>query len=81
MLEVLIFLTLAYGFAVTYLFGRVLERAKIGRLEANKTIENLTSRLAIQNTRIQTMNNALRRKPWVVEEIHKALFEDSLNAD
>ena len=81
MLEVLIFFTIAYGFAVTYLFGRVTERARANRIENAAQIANLTSRLAIQNTRIQTMNNALRRKPWVVEEIHKALFEDSLNAD
>ena len=81
MLEVLIFLTLAYGSFVTYLFGRVTERARANRIENAAQIANLTSRLAIQNTRIQTMNNALRRKPWVVEEIHKALFEDSLNAD
>jgi len=88
MLEVLIFFTIAYGFSVTYLLGRVMDRARANRIKAAedkiedaKQIKNLVSRLATQNTRIETLNNALRNKPWVTLEIHKALFEDSLNAD
>jgi uncharacterized coiled-coil protein SlyX len=88
MLEVLIFFTIAYGFAVTYLLGRVSDRARENRIKAAadriedaEQIKNLVSRLAIQNTRIETLNNALRNKPWVVEELHQALFEDSFNAE